>query len=76
MPYIKDYAQLIILKVPKSGDFTIYSYQKVGGSMNNRVELSKAINNKIFFKINFKSYLQINNKIFLKNVLARMAVLC
>jgi hypothetical protein len=30
MPYIKDYAQLIILKVPKSGDFTIYSYQKVG----------------------------------------------
>jgi monoamine oxidase len=26
-----------------------YSYQKVGGSMNNRVELSKAINNKIFF---------------------------
>lgn len=26
-----------------------YSYQKVGGSMNNRVELSKPISNKIFF---------------------------
>lgn len=26
-----------------------YSYQKVGGNMNNRVELGKPINNKIFF---------------------------